>query len=1789
MSSFVQMFRIRLVVWLVLGAWGASSGKTIMWLGNFFQQGAFQNGTVYAVDSMWVQRSDSAGTQGYYFGARNQQLVKSTAFVDQAIAKSPLISWWSIPTWGGNLYRNGNLRLTLSYRQAYGTAPNQNIQAARNETQEMNGRYSAMPNVIDSCLDNIPGDTAWMYFGTGQESSAQTRPVCSDHNPYLQLKGTIHLLNPWPGRMAYVRWNGIWQPLYGEPGRPGWVVARFYALASATVDQQILFASADPADGAAGVQYMDMTGIGVANNLAPWNFTALATPWERWIAPPLDGTNIPKMLAAKPALTTTLMIRLPSWNASAMRVTWKGVPGKFIAQSTSYCNWYAISFYAGLIPASIALNHPYQDTVYGSKGLEKAPADFATYANWIAMPAAPAADTLWLNTNGAGAVPDVKAKATDLGICNEKILAFKVYDYKLPGTYFPFSEKTNSDLIKGMVGATLGADGLPTYTGKSMCGNGDPRSAECTNPANGPNNWFKPNAYNTTGCLLQPLTLNRTSGQYEFASSEYFPIDDSIKNPAFNEKLPPTQTQSHDFGFCMHAKSTFEYVPGLSFSFRGDDDVWVFIDKRLALDIGGQHGPIGGDINLDKMNLLEGHAYQFDMFYCERHTPGSNIRIQTTMNLVPSYDYRFDSTALAGNGMRIDLRYIKTEIDGSKCQDQSAQTPVPGKGYFFLQYPDGHSVPIPEPPQPSGLDGVTLSADLTSIDLNLAQLKKDTDLDQRGQYKIVIRFQNDPSQANVKEIPFEITQGPVDLAGDLFDRDGDGRADSLVLRSPADSAFKSPAFKNVLAVWAKSTGARDSVVVGAGNVRVAPGDSVAVVVWSSATTPFQKRSACPTGGCVNMGMATTYPLAPDSVRNKVKVFREHIAPFADSASVSFGSGTSHDTLRVWISEGAIASPDFPTSPWAMVGNRLAQRNLPATDAINPAPIQSSGRLLVFLLAPGAGLQGGDSLRLAARTSDALGNSSGSSTVWVPIRFGLQPIRVIARDADGDGQVDDIEIRLARSAAGVPAPTGFGMIWNGAPLVAANLPRSVDLLSWRGPIGPFPLGTAKAAGDAGWLASGTDANSFRAAVEDSVAPVALSARLIYGFGPGSWDTLELTGSEPLAILPFAQAMVARTPGVSPTTISSPNALVLRGSVLRIAVPAGTVPDDAAWARLGTGVSDGATAVGLNSRWVPLVVVPSGRAALFDSDGDGRADSVHVAMRGSMTPFQLDVAWCDAAGQPSVLPWTSPGQSGSFGLHPPSGMLWFPKGATSCAQNPSITFRDPATNAVLASWPLVDSVAPIVTSAHYGFGDLADTLVVRFSEPVGAAYVTPAWVEWKGAASVPVMHDGASWISPDGLWARLVLRPGAQATEATDSVQMAVGAFAGHLVDAGGVAAGQASPFVPIDWSLPPLSLAVSDPLGQGQGTTLSAKLLREVPLSAIGSIQKLSIRWNGQAQELPFGSLAADGSGGWKGPLPWSFALGITDCGVDCQAWSVSASGDLGPAVLLDSVPPSLVAASFRYSKRDVGRDTLFLQVSEPWVNLLPTSNLFPLVTAGLRLAPLEVDSFLSWFPVGTQGFALVLDTTWEAKLHRGDSTRFSWNGGNPLAMDALGNRVGAFSRWVPIDFGMRPLELVIRQDHPILVNGFRGTTPWVEPPPGVPGLEMLVRNERGYVRVDDDLKRDPVTGIVTGGNPPLNDPERTMGVYIKLNRPLDGTLFIYDNIGTSVHQMDLSKLKELWPENGEDVQQEIKLTWNGTRKNGRFVAGGVYLMRAFVMFKDKTGRKEFHNLLWKYAWMRPNK
>lgn len=108
------------------------------------------------------------------------------------------------------------------------------------------------------------------------------------------------------------------------------------------------------------------------------------------------------------------------------------------------------------------------------------------------------------------------------------------------------------------------------------------------------------------------------------------------------------------------------------FEFSGDDDVWIFIDDALVLDIGGIHDEMSGSINfatgdvelyydsdgntvhttlkemLREAGVLTNNAdwngntfkdrtqHSFDMFYLERGAGGSNCRIRFNMPPVPT-------------------------------------------------------------------------------------------------------------------------------------------------------------------------------------------------------------------------------------------------------------------------------------------------------------------------------------------------------------------------------------------------------------------------------------------------------------------------------------------------------------------------------------------------------------------------------------------------------------------------------------------------------------------------------------------------------------------------------------------------------------------------------------------------------------------------------------------------------------------------------------------------------------------------------------------------------------------------------------------------------------------------------------------------------------------------------------------------------------------------------------------------------------------------------------------------
>lgn len=88
-----------------------------------------------------------------------------------------------------------------------------------------------------------------------------------------------------------------------------------------------------------------------------------------------------------------------------------------------------------------------------------------------------------------------------------------------------------------------------------------------------------------------------------------------------------------NFSFSMEMHKLFTYKPGQIFTFKGDDDVWVFINNRLVIDLGGIHNELTATVNLDTLGLKEGEMYWFDFFYCERFVSESNIYITTNMQM----------------------------------------------------------------------------------------------------------------------------------------------------------------------------------------------------------------------------------------------------------------------------------------------------------------------------------------------------------------------------------------------------------------------------------------------------------------------------------------------------------------------------------------------------------------------------------------------------------------------------------------------------------------------------------------------------------------------------------------------------------------------------------------------------------------------------------------------------------------------------------------------------------------------------------------------------------------------------------------------------------------------------------------------------------------------------------------------------------------------------------------------------------------------------------------------------
>ena len=210
-------------------------------------------------------------------------------------------------------------------------------------------------------------------------------------------------------------------------------------------------------------------------------------------------------------------------------------------------------------------------------------------------------------------------------------------------------------------------------------------------------NYFNPDFYlnkrdNTYTSMRLNKDVVRNNVSYSFDSSKntkydgnafynidgdslgFFPLDhignEHLKQEADNDN------SKHNYHFGMIVDGDFIYNKGANqfFHFIGDDDVYVFINNELVVDLGGAHQAASDDIDIEEYaeekGLTNGQKCSFKLFYLERHTTASNCKIQTNLNIGKHVGYKFVS---GSEGKELPEEVInQTPIDNNEYYEGQA-------------------------------------------------------------------------------------------------------------------------------------------------------------------------------------------------------------------------------------------------------------------------------------------------------------------------------------------------------------------------------------------------------------------------------------------------------------------------------------------------------------------------------------------------------------------------------------------------------------------------------------------------------------------------------------------------------------------------------------------------------------------------------------------------------------------------------------------------------------------------------------------------------------------------------------------------------------------------------------------------------------------------------------------------------------------------------------------------------------------------------------------------------------
>ncbi|KMQ52218.1 fibro-slime family protein [Chitinispirillum alkaliphilum] len=412
----------------------------------------------------------------------------------------------------------------------------------------------------------------------------------------------------------------------------------------------------------------------------------------------------------------TIIMFLNPWVNNSPKIIAGDSDPEQMERNDDFDGWYSSLFFGSASSALFMFTDYFETELYTSEGMRDG--DFINVSSYVEEH-----DTVWIMArpypNGTPVITIIEPE--ERGERPVRFLSALIRDWKRdpafgflgPGDWSP------NEVMTGMVLPELDENG------RIQRGNGAHMSDSVEA-------WFEtreiaPGRTNDTCINLEFRKDNAGRWYYDSWENDppdFLPINDFNVWDEWHENSDGTPS---NFLFTTEMHTQFVYREGgnQEFFFRGDDDVWVFINGRLAIDLGGFHQPAEDSVNLDDIrishDLEDGGTYQLSVFHAERKPYGSNFMIRTSIDLRNDRSL-FYSSMNAGNGRTLyEIFEFYIDIDdlvdgcGFNLQDLTDADTIPATVDFFISGPEFGMDNVELQPG-THFGGLTLSENTIMID-----------------------------------------------------------------------------------------------------------------------------------------------------------------------------------------------------------------------------------------------------------------------------------------------------------------------------------------------------------------------------------------------------------------------------------------------------------------------------------------------------------------------------------------------------------------------------------------------------------------------------------------------------------------------------------------------------------------------------------------------------------------------------------------------------------------------------------------------------------------------------------------------------------------------------------------------------------------------------------------------------------------------------------------------------------------------------------------------------------------